>query len=328
MLSMRKPHVLITVESAGQVHAEAMRRLQEIADVEVVKSSTFSRKNELLRIIGDYEGVIITSNIPFDREVMAKAEKLKVVSRLGVGYDRVDVKAAVERGVCVTNTPVLSEAVVELVFGLLFAAARNISKADAYVKGGNWKVREERVKFTGVDFFGKTLGIVGLGRIGSLLARRARSFDMTLLYCDVVRYRALEEELDVQFLPLDVLLSRADFISLHSPLTEKTRGLIGEKELKTMKPSAILINTSRGPVVDEAALITALTERWIAGAGLDVYANEPIRPDSPLLTLDNVVLTPHLGAGTRECNERVVSTAVENTIRVLKGEKPLYPVTS
>jgi glyoxylate reductase len=328
MLSMKKPRVLITIEFAGQVHEEAMRRLQEIADIDVVKSSTFSSKDELLRIIGDYEGAIITSNIPFDREVLAKAEKLKVVSRLGVGYDRVDVKVAVEQGVYVTNTPVLSETVVELVFGLLFAAARNISKADAYVKGGKWTVREERVKFTGVDFFGKTLGIVGLGRLGSLLARRARSFDMKILYTDVVRFRALEEELDVQFLPLDTLLSQADFVSIHTPLTEKTRGLIGEKELKTMKPSAILINTSRGPVVDEVALIKALTEGWIAGAGLDVFANEPINPDSSLLTLDNVVLTPHLGAGTRECNERVVSTAVENTIRVLKGEKPLYPVTS
>ena len=328
MSSIRKPRVLITVESVGQVHGEALRRLQEIADVDVVNSSTFSHKNELLQIIGDYEGAIITSNIPFDREVIAKAEKLKVVSRLGVGYDRVDVKTAVERNITVTNAPVLTETVVELVFGLLFAVARNISKADAYVKGGKWKVREERVKFTGVDFFGKTLGIVGLGRVGSLLARRAQSFDMTLLYHDIVRNKALEEELDIQFLPLDVLLSQADFVSIHSPLTEKTRGLISEKELKTMKSSAILINTSRGPVVTETALIKALTEGWIACAGLDVYENEPIHPDSLLLTLDNVVLTPHLGAGTRECNERVVSAAVENTIRVLKGEKPLYPVTS
>ncbi len=328
MVSLRKPRVLITVESEGQVSREEMRHLQEIADVEVVKSSTFSRKDELLRIIGDYEGAIITSNIPFDREVIVKAEKLKVVSRFGVGYDRIDVKAAVEKGVYVTNTPVLSETVVELVFGLLFAAARNITKADTYLKGGKWMVREERVKFTGVDFFGKTLGIIGLGRVGSLLARRARSFDMTLLYNDIVRYGTLEEELDIQRLPLDALLSRSDFVSIHTPLTEETRGLIGEKELKTMKPSAILINTSRGPVVDEAALVTALTEGWIAGAGLDVYENEPIHLDSPLLSLGNVVLTPHLGAGTRECNERVVSAAVENTIRVLKGEKPLYPVTS
>jgi lactate dehydrogenase-like 2-hydroxyacid dehydrogenase len=165
MSSIRKPRVLVTVESVGQVYGESLRRLQEIADVDVVKSSTFSRKNELLRIIGDYEGAIITSNIPFDREVIAKAEKLKVVSRLGVGYDRVDVKAAVERGVYVTNSPVLSETVVELVFGLLFAAARNISKADAYIKDGKWMVREERINFIGVDFFGKTLGIVGLTKL-------------------------------------------------------------------------------------------------------------------------------------------------------------------
>jgi len=328
MRSMRKPRVLITVESADQVSGDAMRRLQDVADVTVVASSTFSQKNELLQIIGEYEGAIITSNIPFDREVIVKAEKLKVVSRLGVGYDRVDVKAAVARGVYVTNTPVLSEAVVELVFGLLLAVARNISKADAYLKGRQWSVREERVQFTGVDFFGKTLGIIGLGRIGALLARRARSFDMRLVYTDIVRYRALEDELAVHFLPLDALLSQADFVSLHTPLTEGTRGLMGETELRAMKPSAILINTSRGPVVDEAALIQALTEGWIAGAGLDVYEHEPIRLESPLLTLENVVLTPHLGGGTRECNERVVAAAVDNTIRVLKGEVPLYSVTS
>jgi glyoxylate reductase len=328
MRSMSKPRVLITVESADQVSGDPMRRLQEVADVTVVASSTFSQKNELLQIIGEYEGAIITSNIPFDGEVIAKAEKLKVVSRLGVGYDRVDVKAAVARGVYVTNTPVLSEAVVELVFGLLFAVARNISKADAYLKRRQWSVREERVQFTGVDFFGKTLGIIGLGRIGTLLARRARSFDMRLVYTDIVRYRALEDELAVHFLPLDALLSQADFVSLHTPLTEGTRGLMGETEFRAMKPSAILINTSRGPVVDEAALIQALSEGWIAGAGLDVYEHEPIRLESPLLTLENVVLTPHLGGGTRECNERVVAAAVDNTICVLKGEAPLYSVTS
>ena len=328
MRSIRKPRVLVTVEFPDQVREAVMRRLQDVADVTVVASSTFSQKNELLRIIGGFEGAIITSNIPFDRDVLEKAAGLKVVSRFGVGYDCVDVRAAVERGVVVTNTPVLSEAVVELVFGLLFAVARNISKADAYLKGGQWSVREERIRFTGVDFFGKTLGIIGLGRIGSLLARRARSFDMRLVYTDIVRYHVLEGEVGVQFLPLDMLLSQADFVSLHTPLTEQTRRLIGERELRAMKPSAILVNTSRGLVVDEAALIQALTEGWIAGAGLDVYEHEPIRLESPLLTLENVVLTPHLGGGTRECNDRVVAVAVENTIRVLNGEAPLYPVTS
>ncbi len=328
MVSVSKPRVLITVESAGQIHAAAMKRITEVAAVDVVESSTFSNKEELLRIIGKYEGAIITSNIPFDEEVIDKAQRLKVVSRLGVGYDRVDVQAARARGVYVTNTPVLSETVVDTVFGLLFAVARNISRADAYVKGGKWRVREERIQFTGVDVFGKTLGIVGLGRIGALLARRVKCFDMDVLYYDVLRYSRLEEELDLTFCPLIELLSQADFISIHTPLTEKTRGLIGEKELRTMKKSAILINTSRGPVVDEKALIQALKEGAIAGAGLDVHENEPITPDSPLLQMDNVVLTPHIGGGTKECAERIVMTAVENTCRVLEGRRPLYQVTA
>lgn len=327
MVSKSKPRVLITIETPGQIHEEAMKRLTETADVEVVESSTYSNKEELLKIVGDHEGAIIASNIPFDRDVITKAEKLKVVSRLGVGYDLVDVKAAAERGISVTYTPVLSETVVDTVFGLLFTVARNISKADAYVKGGKWKIREDRRKFTGIDVFGKTLGIVGLGRIGSLLARRVKCFDMPLLYYDIARYRELEEELDLRFLPIHELLAQADFVSIHIPLTERTRGLIGEKELKTMKKSAILINTSRGPVVDERALIRALKGGWIAGAGLDVYEKEPMSPDNPLLTLDNVVLTPHIGGATKECEERIANAAVENTIRVLKGEKPLYPVT-
>lgn len=328
MVSVRKPRVLITVESAGQIHKEAMKRIKEVAAVDVVESSTFSKKEELLNIIGEYEGAIITSNIPFDKEVINKAKKLKVVSRLGVGYDRVDVKAAGAQGVYVTNTPVLSETVVDTVFGLLFAVARNISKADAYVKGGKWQVREERIQFTGVDVFGKTLGIVGLGRIGALLARRVKCFDIDVLYYDVIRYRKLEEELDLTFRPLTELLAQADFISIHTPLTAKTRRLIGEKELRTMKKSAILINTSRGPVLDEEALIKALQEEWIGGAGLDVHENEPIKPNNPLLQLDNVVLTPHIGGGTKECAERIVMTAVENTFRVLKGGRPLYQVTA
>ena len=275
MVSKRKPRVLVTVETPGQINEDAMKRLSEMTNVKVVESSTFSKKEELLKIIGEYEGAIIASNIPFDREVIAKAGKLKVISRLGVGYDLVDVKTASERGICVTYTPVLSETVVDTAIGLLFAVARNITKADSYVKGSGWRIREDRRKFTGVDVFGKTLGIVGLGRIGSLLARRVRCFDMSVLYYDILRYVDLERELDVKFLPLSEVLAQADFVSIHIPLTEKTRRLIGENELRSMKRGAFLINTSRGPVVDEMALVKALKEGWIAGAGLDVYERDP-----------------------------------------------------
>lgn len=327
MASRSKPRVLITAETPDHIKEDAVKPLKEVADIDIVDSSTYSKKQELLKVIGDYEAAIIASNIPFDQEVITKAKKLKIISRLGVGYDLVDVKAASDRGIIVTYTPVLSETVVDTVFSLLFAVAKNISKADAYVKNGKWKRREDRKKFTGTDVFGKNLGIIGLGRIGTILARRAKCFDMPILYYDVVRYRELEEELDLRFLPLHDLLAQADFISIHTPLTENTRGLIGEKELKTMKKNAILINTSRGPVIDEKALTKALKGEWIAGAGLDVYEREPLDPDNPLLKLDNVVLTPHIGGGTEECQQRIVNAAVDNTVRVLKGEKPLYPVT-
>lgn len=317
----------MTAESVDQMNTPAIKRLRQIVEVDVVESSAYSRKSELLKVVGNYEGVVIASNIPFDREVIDAAGKLRVISRLGVGYDLVDVNAATERRIKVTYTPVLSETVVDTAFGLIFAVARNIAKADAYVKAGYWKLREDRKKFTGTDVFGKTLGIIGLGRIGSLLAKRAKCFEMPVLYYDVVRHRENEREDGLVYVPLDQLLARSDFISVHIPLMEATRGLIGEKELHMMKKTAFLINTSRGPVVDEKALAKALSEGWIAGAGLDVYEKEPLSPDNPLLRLGNVVLTPHLGGGTRECDERIQQAAIDNVINVLEGKEPIYPVT-
>jgi glyoxylate reductase len=238
----------------------------------------------------------------------------------------VDVKTASDLGIIVTNTPVNSETVVDTTIGLIFAISRNISKADSYIKSGNWKIREERRLFTGTDVFGKKLGIIGLGRIGSILAKRVKCLDMDVFYYDVIRKNLLEHQLGLKFLNLTQLLTQTDFISIHTPLTENTKGLIGKKELKMMKKTAILINTSRGPVINEKALIMALEEGWIAGAGLDVFEEEPIKNDNPLLKLDNVVLTPHIGGGTIECERRVVKTAIENTILVLKGKDPLYSV--
>jgi glyoxylate reductase len=190
-----------------------------------------------------------------------------------------------------------------------------------------WRKRADRSAFMGVDVFGKNLGLIGLGRIGSIVAKRGRGFDMNVLYYDIIRNRRLEEEHVAEYRPLNQLLAEADFISIHTPLTEETRGLVGEKELKEMKKTAILVNTSRGPVIDEKALYRALKEGWIAAAGLDVFEEEPTSPDNPLLTLDNVVLTPHIAGSTWECRRRCAMMAVENTIRVLKGEKPLYSVT-
>jgi len=317
-----RPRVLVGVT----LHEDAMERLKDFADVDVVEESAIQTKDGLLKVIGKYEGAIVALP-PFDKEVITKAEKLKVISRHGVGYDNVDVKAAAERGIYVTITPALSETVADMAFALLLATARMVPQAHTYVKNGLWKQRADRRAFMGVDIFGKILGIVGLGRIGSIVAKRGKGFDVKVLYYDVIRNRKLEEELGLEYRPLNQLLAESDFISIHVFLNEETRGLIGEEELKAMKRSAILVNTSRGPVVDEKALHRALKEKWIAAAGLDVFEDEPISPDNPLLTLDNVVLTPHIAGSTKECRRRCSLLAVENTIRVLKGEKPLYPVT-
>jgi glyoxylate reductase len=323
-----KPRVLITVEYPDQVNKDFLNQLQKIAEVDLVASSKFTDKKELMKIIPSYNGAIITSNIPFDKEVIDRAHNLKVVSRFGVGFDRIDITAATERGIYVTNTPVLTNTVADLVFGLIFAVARNIALADAYIKSGSWKVREDRTKFTGFDISGKSLGIIGMGRIGSLVARRAFGFEMSVSYYDVIRYKELEAESYITFYPFHEVLAQSDIISIHIPLIDSTRGLIGKKELALMKKTAILINTSRGPVVDETALITALQERRIAGAGIDVHMKEPIDQQNPILKLQNVVLTPHIGAGTVECNERVVHAAIENTVHVLTGLQPLYPVNT
>lgn len=321
-----KPKVLVTVESPNQLDESSIQYLRKTTNVDVVESSIYANKEKLLEIIGKYDGVIITSNIPFDRDVITEGERLKVISRFGVGYDRVDVKTAADLGIIVTNTPVNSETVVDTTIGLMFAVSRNIAKADSFIKRGNWEIREERRLFTGTDVFGKNLGIIGLGRIGSILAKRVKCFDMVVSYHDVIRNNKLEYQLGLKFLNFHQLLTQSDFISIHTPLTENTKGLIGEKELKMMKKTTIIINTSRGPVINEKALVMALKEGWIAGAGLDVFENEPIKIDNPLLKLDNVVLTPHIGGGTIECERRVVKTAIENTILVLKGKVPLYAV--
>jgi len=263
---------------------------------------------------------------PFDGEVIAKARRLKIISRRGVGYDNVDVRAAKERGIAVTITPANAVTVADMAFALLLTAARRVIQAHSFVKNRQWKPSADRDAFLGVDVGGKTLGIIGLGRVGSLVAKRGKGFDMKVLYYDVIRNTKLETELPVQYCPLKQLLAEADFVSLHVFLSAETKGLIGEEELRIMKKQAILVNTSRGPVIDEKALYRALKENWIAFSGLDVFEDEPIKPDNPLLDLENVVLTPHIAGTTEECRRRCSMLAVENTIRVLKGEPPLHPV--
>jgi glyoxylate reductase len=251
---------------------------------------------------------------------------LRVIANVGVGYDNIDVAACTRRRILVTNTPdVLTEATADLAFALLMAVARRLVESDRYVREGHWHYWQWAYLW-GADLHRKTLGVYGLGRIGKAVARRARGFSMRVLYYDIVRPApALERELGAQFVDRETLLREADFLTLHVPLTPETHHLISARELAMMKPAAFLINAARGKVVDEAALVEALESRRIAGAGLDVFEQEPsVQP--ALLALPNVVLTPHVGSATSETRLAMAMLAVENLLAALEGRRPPNPV--
>jgi glyoxylate reductase len=261
-----------------------------------------------------------------DAEVMdAAGDGLKVIANMAVGYDNVDLDAAGERNVVVTNTPeVLNETTADTAFMLLLAAARRLGEAERLLRSGGWEAWGP-MQLTGPDVWGKKLGVVGFGRIGQAVARRARGFDMEVLYHDQYRIESAEKETGVRYVELDELLRTCDFISVHTPLTDETHHLIGATELGRMKSEAVLINTSRGPVVDEAALANALAEGRIFAAGLDVYEKEPeVHPK--LLELENAVLAPHIGSASVETRDRMAVLAAENIVAVLSGEEPKTPV--
>lgn len=315
-----KPKVLVTCPIAE----EALEKLRVFAEVKLNPSPQPFTKEKLRKEVAEVDGVVLGGD-ELDEELMAAAPRLKIIARYGVGYDNVDVGVATSRRIFVTYTPdVLSDAVADLTFALMLTLSRRITEADGYVKSGEWS---KGTRFPlGLDLARKTLGIVGLGRIGSKVAERARAFNMNIIYNDIVRKTLAEKKYGAKRVTLEELLKRSDYVSLHVPLTDRTRGLIGERELLLMKSSAFLINTSRGPVVDQQALYEALKKRRIAGAGLDVYQKEPIASDDPLLKLSNLVLTPHVGSGTVETRLAMALTAVEDVIRVLKGKDPINVV--
>jgi glyoxylate reductase len=255
--------------------------------------------------------------------LMDKAPRLRIISLTAVGFDSVDVPAATERGIIVTNTAgSLTDTVADLVFALILAAARRVCEMDRWIRAGQWQGAAPMA----LDVHHKTLGIVGFGRIGTAVAERARGFQMQVLYHDVVRRPDLEKQFGYQFLDLESLLSRSDFITIHTALTPQTQGMIGEAQLGIMKRTAFLINTSRGPVVNEPSLIKALQQGRLAGAGLDVFEKEPIDPENPLLKMENVVLLPHVGSATEATRRAMVDLAADNTMAVLQGKQPLTPV--
>lgn len=303
--------------------------LQSLKNFDVtVLSEAPPERGDLLEAAKGAAGVLSTVTENIDAEFMdACGDGLKVVANFAVGYDNVDVDAANERGVVVTNTPgVLDETTADVAFMLLLAAARRLGESERVLRAGKWEWWGPKL-FMGPDVWGKKLGIVGMGRIGQAVARRGKGFGMEILYNNRSRDEAAENELGASYVELDELLQTADFVSIHTPLTQETRHLIGAKQLEAMKPEAVLVNTSRGPVVDEAALAEALAEKRIFSAGLDVYEEEP-KVHPKLLDLDNVVLAPHIGSASVETRERMAALAAENIVAVLSGEEPKTPVNT
>jgi len=314
-----KPKVIISARLRSEVRESLRNLLNDIANVIFLTNWASS---DSLREIKDAEALIPLHEY-VDERLLSHTSKLKIVSRFGVGYDRVDVKACTKRGIYVTYTPgVLSNAVAELTFALMLCLSRRILKADRYVRT-RWAEAGRPTLPLSEDLAGKTLGIIGLGRIGTEVARRAKAFRMKIVYHDKMRRQDVEEDLGAKYMSLNELLRISDFVSLHVPLTPETTHLIGEEELKKIKKTAYIINTSRGPVIDEKALCRALREDWIAGAGLDVFAEEPLPFDSPLIKMKNVVLTPHMGTHTIETRRLMISTVAEDVRRVLTGKAPL-----
>ncbi|MFQ6054235.1 MAG: 2-hydroxyacid dehydrogenase, partial [Candidatus Bathyarchaeia archaeon] len=267
------------------------------------------------------EAEVVVGTERIDESYLGRAPKLRLVSRFGVGYDAVDVEACTRRGIYVTHTfGVLSGAVADHTWALILSLMRRIPHADRFTRE-EWALRKRAFPF-GSDLSGKTLGIVGLGAIGAEVAKRAQGFGVRLLYHDIVRRRELEEGYGIGYAELEELLRRSDIVTLHVPLLPTTRGLIGERAFEMMKPSAVIINTSRGPVIDQSALVEALESGRIAGAALDVFEVEPIPLDDRLLRMENVVVTPHIASATWETRRRMAMSCAENIRAYLRGERP------
>ncbi len=299
-----------------------LEKLNQRYDLEVSQKHRNLTKRELVERVKGKDALLCLLTDTIDEEVIDAGTELKVISNYAVGYDNIDVKAATERGIAITNTPgVLTEATAEIAFSLMLAAARNVVEGDKFVREDRFEGWDPTLML-GHELHGKTLGIIGMGNIGSKVAEISRGFDMDILYYNRARKEEIERETGAEYVNLDNLLSRSDFVSLHVPLTEDTRNMVGDEELEMMKESAYLINTARGEVVDEEALIEALEEDEIVGAGVDVYADEPHGANSGFYDLDNVVLTPHLGSATFRAREGMAKIAAENLIDVLEGREP------
>lgn len=318
-----RPNVYVT----RKVPEQALEILRSVSSVRVWDREDVPPPREvILRELAQAEGVFSLLTDRIDAEVMTAAPRLKVISNFAVGFDNVDIPAATKRGIVVTHTPdVLTETVADFTVCLMLAAARRLVEADRYTRDGRWKTWEPLL-LAGQDIHHATLGLIGLGRIGAAVARRAQGFGMRVLYYDVVRREDLERSLSITYQSLDDVLRDSDVISVHVPLSEQTRHLISRAQFALMKNTAVFVNTSRGPVVDQRALAEALASRRIFAAGIDVFEQEPVPPDDPLLKLDNVIVVPHIASASIPTRIRMATLAAENLVAVLQGKRPPNPV--
>ncbi|MBZ5592235.1 MAG: D-glycerate dehydrogenase [Acidobacteriia bacterium] len=313
-----KPHVLVT----KRIYPEAIAYLKQHAEVDYAESDDGLSADELLVRARDKQGLVSQLTDKFSAAVIDQLDGVRVIANVAVGFDNIDVPAATRRKILVTNTPeVLTDTTADFAFALLMAAARRVVEGHQFVHSGKWtKWRIDLL--VGQDIHHRTLGIFGMGRIGQAVARRGRGFSMRILYHDAVcAPESVERELGLEFVTAERLLRESDFVSLHVPLMPETRHMMSAEQFRMMKPTAILVNTSRGPVVDEAALAEALEKRVIAGAGIDVFENEP-RVDPKLLTLENVVLAPHIASASVDTRKKMSMMAAENAVEALEGRRP------
>ncbi|GBD11972.1 D-3-phosphoglycerate dehydrogenase [bacterium HR23] len=316
---------MFRVVVADPLHPQGVAFLRSQPDVEVAERPREGPREALVSLLRDAHALIVRSETKVTADLLAQAPNLVVVGRAGVGVDNIDVEEATRRGVAVVNAPTGNIiAAAEHAIALLLAVARRIPQAHASLQRGEWK----RSQFVGTQVRDKTLGIIGLGRVGSQVAQRARGLQMRLLAYDPFVSADLANRLGVTLVPLERLLQEADFVTVHAPLTPATRHLIGAKELALMKPGAYLINVARGELVDEEALLHALNEGRLAGAGLDVFSQEPPPPEHPLLRHPRVVVTPHLGASTEEAQAEVAQEVAEQVLAVLRGQPAAYTVNA
>jgi len=313
-----KPKVLVT----KRFFSEPIAELAKHAEVDYEPTDDGLTSVALVERARGKRAVITQVTDQLGREVLTQLKGLGLIAHLGVGYDNIDLPAATENGIMVTNTPgVLDDTTADLAFALMLAAARRITEAHQFIHDGNWK-RWTLDLMIGRDVHHRTLGILGMGRIGQTLARRAGGFSMRVLYHNRTRLpEQTERVLAAEWVSKERLLRESDFVSIHLPLNAETRGSVGETELRMMKPDAVLVNTARGPVVVETALVRALKEKWIAGAGLDVFEREP-QLNPGLLECPNAVLTPHVGSSTVDTRMKMAMMTVDNVVAMLSGQRP------